>query len=193
MTIARPLLMLGLSVLGVVAGVQSTPTRALGKLLGEHPEPFSGILEVRELASGSVIVLDAKDNLLQFVSPDLKTGTRVSRVGSGPAEYRRVMQLIAHRGDTTYAYDVMNARFLVIDPRGAAATTVPLRDASGGLPVGPMAVRGYDQRGRLYYQGMNFRMGKDGPAFGDTAPLLRLTGATKAIDTLAWVLSACRV
>ena len=118
MTIARPLLMLGLSVLGVVAGVQSTPTRALGKLLGEHPEPFSGILEVRELASGSVIVLDAKDNLLQFLSPDLKTGTRVSRVGLGPAEYRRVMQLIAHRGDTTYAYDVMNARFLVIDPRG---------------------------------------------------------------------------
>lgn len=187
MTIARPLLILGLSALGVVTAVQSVPTRSLGKLLAEHPEPFSGIVEVRELASGSVIVLDGKDNVLQLLSQDLETATRVSRVGSGPAEYRRVMQLIAHRADTTYAYDVMNARFLVIDPRGAATTTVSLRDAAGGLPVGPMAVRGYDARGRLYYQGINFRMGKDGPAFADTAPLLRLTGATKAIDTLAWV------
>jgi hypothetical protein len=75
MTSARSLLILGLSAVGVVTAVQSTPTRSLGKLLAEHPEPFSGIVEVRELASGSVIVLDGKDNVLQLLSPDLETAT----------------------------------------------------------------------------------------------------------------------
>jgi hypothetical protein len=168
-------------------GAQGVPTRTVGKVIAEHPEPFSGVLDVRELAGGGVIVLDAKDNLMQFVSANLQTAHKISREGSGPTEYRQVAKLIPHRGDTTYAYDIMNARFLVIDPRGTAVSTVSLRDASGGLPVGPMSVRGYDQRGRLYYQGLNFSMGKDGPAFSDTAPLLRLDGSAKKVDTLAWL------
>jgi hypothetical protein len=173
-----------LPILGLSQGV---PTRTLGKAIAEHPEPFSGVLEVRELGTGSLVLLDSKDNLLQHLSANLQTSRSISRVGSGPVEYRQVVKLIPHRADTTYAYDIMNARFLAIDPRGVAATTVSLRDASGGLPVGPMSVRGYDQNRRLYYQGLNFRMGANGPAFADSAPLLRLDASAKKLDTLTWL------
>lgn len=181
------LVLFALIALPTVGWGQGIPTRTVGKVIAEHPEPFSGVLEVRELSGGGLILLDAKENLLQHISANLQTARPISREGSGPTEYRQVVKLIPHRGDTTYAYDIMNARFLAIDPRGVAVTTVSVRDASRGLPVGPMSVRGYDQSRRLYYQGLNFTMGANGPAFLDSAPLLRIDASRNKIDTLTWL------
>jgi hypothetical protein len=178
---------LALALLPVVLGAQKVQSRALGKPLAELAEPFSGAADVRELADGRLVVLDARDNLLQLVSADLATVRQIGREGSGPTEYRRITQLVARRDDSTLAYDVMNARFLVIDATGAAAGTISLREASGGLPVGPMAVRGYDGAGRLYYQGMKFAMGPSGPAISDTSVILRLDPAKGRVDTLGRV------
>ncbi|MGQ0648501.1 MAG: hypothetical protein ACT4P7_13130 [Gemmatimonadaceae bacterium] len=169
------------------AGAQKVATRALGKPLVELAEPFSGASEVRELADGRLVVLDVKDNALQLVSADFESLRPIGREGSGPTEYRRITQLLPRRGDSTLAYDVMNARFLVIDNKGAAASTISLRDASGGLPVGPMAVRGYDAAGRLYYQGMKLGMGPSGPTISDTSAILRLDPQAKKVDTLGLV------
>ncbi len=166
------------------AGAQNVPTRTVGKASVELEEPFSGILEIRELRSGAVVVLDGKDNVLQVVSPDLGSVAKVSREGSGPLEYRRLTQLLGRAGDSTLAYDVMNARFLVLDAKGAPTGTISLREAAGGLPVGPTAVRGYDASGRLYYQGMKFAVGPDGPAISDSMYILRLDPKSKKVDTL---------
>lgn len=159
----------------------------LGKPIAELAEPFSGAADVRELTDGRLVVLDAKDNLLHFVDAGLRSVRQVGREGSGPTEYRRVTQILPRSGDSTLAYDIMNARFLVINPAGVASGTLSLRDISGGLPVGPMAVRGYDAAGRLFYQGMKISMGPNGPALSDTSVILRLDPKQKKIDTLGSV------
>ncbi len=167
-----------------VLQAQPVPTRAIGKMVSELEEPFSGVLDLRELSNKGLVVLDGKDNILSFVPPDFATVKAVSRQGSGPTEYRQLLQLIARGGDSTLAYDVLNARFLVVDARGSATGTISLRDAASGMPVGPAQVRGYDTRGRLYYQGIKVSMGKAGPAVSETTFVLRLDPAAKRIDTL---------
>ena len=171
--------------LGVpLSATSQVATRVLGKPLAEAIDPFSGILDVRETSTGSLVVLDAKDNAIYRVTPTLGAATKVSREGSGPLEYRRLMSLIARGGDSTLAYDVLNARFLVIDGKGAPTGTISLRDAAGGMPVGPTQVRGYDREGRLYFQGIKVSMGKAGPSVSDTTYILRLDPRSKRTDTL---------
>ncbi|MBC7896224.1 MAG: hypothetical protein H7066_12490 [Cytophagaceae bacterium] len=169
------------------AWAQKAPTKAIGKPIVELEEPFTGAFDARELPDGRLIVLDVKDNVLSYVSADLSTVKPIARQGSGPTEYQRITQIIPRQGDSTLAYDVMNARFLVIDPNGVAVSTVSLREASGGMPIGPMAVKGYDGKGRLLYQGMKVTMGPRGPALSDTSAVLRLDPARKKIDTLSSV------
>lgn len=183
--VARALLTV--AVLATPTLAQKPPTKVIGKPLVELEEPFTGAFDARELPDGRLIVLDIKDNVLSFVSSDLSSVKAISREGSGPTEYRRITQLLPRKGDSTLAYDVMNARFLLIDPNGAPVSTVSLRDASGGMPVGPMAVKGYDVNGRLLYQGMKVQMTPKGPALSDTSAVLRLDPARKAIDTLSTV------
>lgn len=166
---------------------QSVPTKTLSKPSVELADPLSGVLEVRERKDGRVVVLDAKDNALYLTNAALTSVSKLAREGSGPTEYRRVVQLLPRPNDTTLAYDIMNARFLVIDGKGVPSSTVSLRDAAGGFPVGPMAVRGYDLKGRLYYQGMKVTTGPNGPSLSDTAPVLRLDPKKKKTDTLAAV------
>lgn len=167
-----------------LAIAQAIPLKTLGKPLVEMEDPFSGILDLRELSSGALIVLDAKDNLIYHVGPDMSAATKISREGSGPLEYRRMMSLIRRGPDSTLAYDVLNARFLVIDRQGAPTGTISLRDAAGGMPVGPAQVRGYDREGRLYFQGIKVSMGKAGPSVSDTTYILRLDPRSKHTDTL---------
>lgn len=179
--------LLAMALLAAPASAQKVPTKAIGKPLVELEEPFSSAFDARELPDGRLVVLDVKDNVLSLVSSNLSTVKPISREGSGPTEYRRVTQILPRRGDSTLAYDVMNARFLVIDGNGAAVSTISLREASGGLPVGPMAVKGYDGNGRLLFQGMKLQMGPNGPGLSDTSAVLRLDPARKAIDTLSLV------
>lgn len=169
------------------AMAQKVPTKPIGKALAELEEPFTGAFDARELADGRLVVFDVKDNTLSFVSSDLSSVKAISRQGSGPTEFRRITQILPRRGDSTLAYDVMNARFLVIDGNGTAVSTTSLREASAGMPVGPMAVKGYDPSGRLLYQGMKIQMGPRGPALSDTSAVLRLDPARKAVDTLTSV------
>ncbi len=174
-------------VVPAMGAAQPPATKELGGRIAEAEEPFSRVGDLRELSDGRLVILDSKDNVLRLLSADLRSVTPIGREGSGPTEYRRVTQLVRGRGDTTLAYDVMNARFLVIDQRATASKTVSLREASGGMPVGPMVVRGYDATGRLFFQGMKFSMGSGGPSISDTSYVLRLDPARKAVDTLTTV------
>jgi hypothetical protein len=170
-----------------LAPAQGAATRTLGKPSAQYSEPFSGIGDVRELSDGRVLVLDIKDKLLYLVAKDLASAKAVGREGSGPKEYRTPTQFVRGLADTTMVNDVMNARFLVIDPAGEAVSTLPMRELGAGLPVGPAMVRGFDPQGRLLYQGLNFRMTPAGPAFGDTTAILRWDFKAKKPDTLGYI------
>lgn len=172
------------SAVNVVVAQGAGAPRKPGRPLVELEEPLSGVLDLRELSNGAVIALDGKDNVMLLVRADFGGATKISREGSGPTEYRRVLQLIGRGRDTTLAYDVLNARFLVIGKDGVPTGTISLRDAAGGMPMGPAQVRGYDAKGRLYFQGIKVSMGKAGPAVSDTTYILRLDPVTKHTDTL---------
>ena len=166
---------------------QAVATRTIGKPLAEYGEPFTVLFNARELSDGRVLVTDAQDRTVHLVDAKLASAVPVGRQGGGPGEYRYPTALVAAGGDTTLLYDIAGLRFLVIEPSGKVGQTISLQSVSGGLPVGPAAVRGYDRAGRLYYQGMNFSMAGGQPAFTDSAALIRLDGKSKKLDTLTFV------
>jgi hypothetical protein len=167
---------------------QSVQSRTLApKPDAEFAEPFTALAAVRELSDGRLIVIDAQDKTAQLVDATLKTAQKVGRQGSGPGEYQMPFQLLPAPADTTLLFDLMGARFVVIDRSGKAVNTISLVTLGPpGVPIGPTSVKGEDAQGRLLYQGLNFSLGPAGPVFGDSAPVLRYAFSTKKVDTLAW-------
>jgi hypothetical protein len=178
------------SIIGAVPVVAQAPLKTLAKPDVEFTEPFTQINGVRELRDGRVVVSDIREKSVQLVDLKKQTTTRIGREGSGPGEYAMPARLLALPGDTSVVYDPLNRRFLVIGPDGKAGPFVSYEaDAPGGGPVRIASGARYtDDRGRLYSQGANYRIGPNGePSTADTAPIIRFDRATKKTDTLAWV------
>jgi hypothetical protein len=182
-----------------VASAQSVPTRALSTPDAEWSEPFSQITGIRELKNGRVIVADNRDKVIQLV--DFKGGaTKIGREGSGPGEYGLPSAVFAAPGDSTWVFDVMNSRYLVIDPAGKPVSTFTMADAaapatgpqrSGRGGDGPIRggfglgfAQGIDAQGRLYFRAPVVRFGDDGPTVADTTPILRWDRKRNLTDTV---------
>jgi hypothetical protein len=192
------------AVLGVaaprVAQAQGA-TRALTKPEVEFPEPFSGVIAVRELRDGRVLVADTKDKIVQLVDLKGKRATKVGREGSGPGEYGLPMQLVALPNDTSIVFDPLNSRYLTILPDGKPGATFRLEDGAPPPPAaraegGPMlrggiqtvtAPRAVDAQGRLYFEGSPLVFGPNGPAAADSAAIMRYDRKSHRYDTLAFV------
>jgi hypothetical protein len=80
---------------------QREPALKLAPATATHPEEFTSIAGVRELADGRVLVSDSRETRVMVL--DFATGTAepVGRTGSGPGEYRRAARLYALRADST--------------------------------------------------------------------------------------------
>lgn len=185
---------------GTMAALAATGSLAaqqkvtLSKPLAETAESFTAISSIRELASGKVLVADARDKIVQLV--DLATGsmTKVGREGSGPGEYAFAGTLIGLPDGTTLLHDLLNRRFLTISAEGKAGAflEMPRPPAStsppaGGGPIvlgGITNVRGYDGRGRIYFGGSPFSA-TGGTA--DSVPLLRWDRVKPTFDTVGFV------
>lgn len=115
-------------VLGAAAAVpmsaQQGP-RALPAPDKEFDEPFSsvGVGALRELRDGRVIVADPRDKVVSLVDFNRGTATTIGREGSGPQEFGMPMRLYAAPGDTTYLFDPLNSRYLLIAPDGRPINT----------------------------------------------------------------------
>ena len=177
------------------ASAQQAP-RTLPAPDATYAEPFSSVNvgTVRELRDGRVIVADARDKVLQAI--DFRTGSAVviGREGSGPAEFGMPMRVFAAPGDTTFLFDPLNQRYLVVGPDAKPVTTFRIETpapagAPGGVTLGGgLFARATDAMGRLYAEAPGFSFGPDGrPTNADSAALLRYDRATKRIDTLTYV------
>ena len=186
----------GLLVTAVPAFAQNVPTRTLSKADAEYPEPFTQVTGVRELKDGRVIVIDPRDKTVQAL--DLKAGTAVKlgREGSGPGEYGMPFRLLPLPNDTSAVVDMLNNRMLLINPDAKVGGFVDLNvpapagrgDGRGGgmMMIGGQMPTSSDAKGRMYMQGMPFRMTEPGPVTADSVPMVRWDRASGKRDTLAW-------
>ena len=186
----------GLIATAVPAFAQNVPTRTLSKADAEYAEPFTQITGVRELKDGRVIVIDPRDKTVQAV--DLKAGTAVKlgREGSGPGEYGMPFRLLPLPNDTSAVVDMLNNRMLLITPDAKVGGFVDLNvpapagrgDGRGGgmMMIGGQMPTSSDGKGRMYMQGMPFRMTENGPQTADSVPMVRWDRASGKRDTLAW-------
>ncbi|MGQ0648449.1 MAG: hypothetical protein ACT4P7_12860 [Gemmatimonadaceae bacterium] len=135
--------------LALLAGAWRTqaPLRLLGNPR-EFPEPFTRVSSVRELRDGRVLMADRRDQSLILLDFQRGTQTAVSRRGAGPREYQLPDQLLPMPGDSTWLWDPMNDRWLVLDPTGVPVTTRPARETTPRLRFGePLGV---DRAGFVY-------------------------------------------
>jgi len=186
----------GLLVTAVPAFAQNVPTRTLSKADAEYPEPFTQVTGVRELKDGRIIVIDPRDKTVQAL--DLKAGTAVKlgREGSGPGEYGMPFRLLPLPNDTSAVVDMLNNRMLLINPDAKVGGFVDLNvpapaargDGRGGgmMMIGGQMPTSSDAKGRMYMQGMPFRMTETGPVTADSVPMVRWDRASGKRDTLAW-------
>ena len=103
--------------------IQDPPARRLRPPDAELPLEFSGIIGLRELKDGRVLITDRVENRLYVV--DFRSGRReeVGRVGSGPGEFRVVSPLFAIGSDSTVMVDAADrGRWLILHGSNIVAT-----------------------------------------------------------------------
>lgn len=140
---------LALVALAAPLAAQQAP-RTLPEPQAEFEEPFSAITigGVRELRDGRVIVADPRDKLVSLVDFRSGTATRVGREGAGPQEFGLPSRLFVAPGDSTYLFDPLNSRYLLIGPDGRPINTfmIELGSSTAAAPARqqgapPQAVR----------------------------------------------------
>ena len=182
---------------GLPSPTRAQTVRTLTKADAEIAEPFTNVGGVRELKDGRLVVIDARDKIVQLVDFKKGTGTKVGREGSGPGEYALPMRLVPLPGDSSGVYDMLNSRLLVVLPNGKPGNFIVTESAGspggpggGTMRIGGSAPRFADARGRLYWTGQPFSGGPrdDGPPkSADSVPVIRYDRATKKLDSLGFV------
>jgi hypothetical protein len=143
--------------LGIVAAAtvvamapqQRATPRRLGAPTATLDIEFTGIDGVRELRDGRVIVLDARERVIQVADARLSTAKPIGRDGDGPGEFRLPRALLSLGGDTTLVNDMARfGKLLVITPQGAMGGFVSTVDNTLGTRT--FVVSAADAAGRFY-------------------------------------------
>ncbi len=145
-------------------------------------EGYSRVTGVRELGDGRVLLADAKQNELWLLDSSGKEVRQLSRVGSGPTEYRSLLAIIPALADSSYVVVRDQRRFLLIDPSGNPSRTFLFPD---GLGTSAGSARAVDAKGRLLFTANDF-----GGSIRPTAPLIAWNPTSHRVDSLAELLVA---
>jgi hypothetical protein len=178
------------------------PVRPLAAAEARAAEALGSAAQVRALPGGRVLVNDmARRRVLLFDSTLARYTVVADSTGAtGSAYSGRTGGLIPFRGDSTLFVDPQSLSMLVIGPDGALGRTLSVPRPGDAFALTGLAfgAPGFDARGRLVYRTMAMPAmrgaagGAPGgaptaPAFPDSAPLLRVDLATRAVDTAAFV------
>ena len=145
---------------------------------------YSRVTSVRELSGGRVLVSDAGLSRVDVLNAELRFLRAAARQGEGPLEYGS-SDLLLVAGDSTLVVDDIGSSLLVLDPEARPVAKRGYRRPQRGERALVSEVRGSDRAGRLYFTG--FRTGANPTSPRDSAPLLRWTKTTDAIDTVTWI------
>jgi hypothetical protein len=176
---------------GLAATASCSPAESQSAAIQDTklPASFGTLSNVVELHDGRVVFADTRNKL--FLRADLKTG-RIDTLGAlvnslapaAPAGQYKFPGWVAHlRGDTVALVDFSALRTTLWSEAGRPLGVLPIKPVSGNTPV-----LIYDTLGRGYkmdYQAI-LGGGEPGRTFRpDSIPVLRLTVASGAVDTVA--------
>ena len=202
-----PLLALALTAAPAAHAQARPPIRPLGPVVAKSSAPIGLVTSVRALPGGRVLLNDALQRRVVLLDSTLAAAAVIADTtpATGNAYGGRIGGLIPYRGDSTLFVDAQSMSMLVIDPAGKVGRTmsVPRAQDANALVSAAFGTPGFDARGRLVYRSMPALRfaggGPGGPAPGggvraftppempDSAPLVRVDLASRAVDTLAYV------
>ncbi len=186
------------------AGAQSLPpVRPLGAVVRISPtDVFGSVSAVRPLPGGRVLVNDLVRRQLLLLDSTFATQAVIADTTAATANAYsgRTGGLIPYRGDSTLFIDPQSLSMLVIDGSGKVARVmaVPRPNDAQFMVGGPFGTPGFDSKGRIVYRGFT-RPNLPPPPSGnepstapripeqpDSAPILRVALATRALDTASF-------
>ena len=173
------------------------PVVSVANATAVSTQKFGGIVGIRELRGGRVLVNDGGSRQLRLFDSTLVFGMIVlDSASEGPNMYGRGRApIIPYLGDSTLFPDNAAFAMLVIDEKGQVirSMALPTQSDLGRIRQGA----GLDQRGRLVYLGDSpvFRAKIQGESDtkSDSFPLLRADFDLRRTDTIAQVLRPMRV
>ncbi len=182
----RALLLLFLPCLALmVAARQPVGRLTLKPASGTHPEEFSSVSSIRELADGRVIATDGREQRLLVLDFASGAAREIGRKGKGPGEYSMVAQLRALGSDSSLLGDFMNRRWLLLH-RDSIVVTVPPDDRAVALTEALSS--GADDRGNVMREFSPERAnGTTVTDDRDSNAVVLVSRRTAKADTIAWI------
>ncbi|MBL8996206.1 MAG: hypothetical protein JNL44_02725 [Gemmatimonadetes bacterium] len=168
-------------------GAQRPALIKLKPASGQHPEEFTTVFALRELADGRVLVSDSRENRLVVL--DFRTGVTkaVGRTGRGPNEYSRAATLFALGADSTLMPDPGSRRWLILAKDSIVVTVPPDDRAVLAVDAFPRAA---DARGNLLAR--RERAITEAPieetTSRDSSAFVMVDRARARQDTIAWAM-----
>jgi hypothetical protein len=98
--------------------VSAEPTLTLGVLAGEEEYQFSEISAAVRRSDGHLVVADAGSRTVRLYDELGVFKQRLGGPGSGPGEFQRPTQVLAHAADSIFVWDNAAFRLTKYDPEG---------------------------------------------------------------------------
>ncbi len=97
----------------------------------DGPHSFNDVRGLAVLGDGRLVVLDAKDQQVHFLSATGKPLVSVGRKGAGPGEFQRANGLAVSPNGEIVINDPGNNRLTVLSTTGTLLQTIPIRNPWG--------------------------------------------------------------
>ena len=182
------------------AGAQQVPpVRLMNAPDASSPHTFAGVLAVRQLPDGKLLVNDGGNRQLVLLAPTLQPAAIVadSMTGSPSSYGLRQGSLIAYVGDSSLFIDPAGLSMFVISPAGTIARVASVPRSQDAMTLGAQFSNNpaIDAQGRIVYRGLPGRGLPVPQAKGqpfqfpdppDSVALVRVDLATRKLDTAAF-------
>lgn len=180
---------------GATHAQQGPPIRQLGATTATASDTFGLVSSVRQLPGGQVLVNDVSRRKLVLLDSALQLQAVVadSAGTSGNAYSGHIAGLIPFRGDSTLFVEPQSLSMQVIDPTGRIGRVMSVPSSNDALALaGMQGTPGFDASGRLVYRtSPRFQMrggpGAAPPQLPDSAAIVRVDLATRAVDTVGFI------
>ena len=109
--------------------VSPNPTLTIGDAIGEPGHELYRVFGASRLTDGRIVVANQGSSELRYFAADGRYLMSLGRDGEGPAEFRKLRQIVRHAGDSLLAWDDGLQRWTAVGLDGGFGQSVTLRPA----------------------------------------------------------------